>query len=240
MKISKYLGVSLAAVSIVTASGCSDSDNDTHNEAMTPVVTELSFEVTVTNLTSNQPLSPIATMIDDGTYSPWSVGSAASDGLELLAESGDGGPFLIEADTAGAYATLAGNGVILPGASETLTIDTTEYAQLNLSLATMLVNTNDAFAGLKGIDVSNLSIGEELTLSIPVYDAGTEMNSEAAGTIPGPADGGEGYNVVRDDVDLVARHPGVVSNVDGYADSVLDSSHRFDGPVAKLHIRRAL
>jgi len=236
MIISKYLGVSIAAISLITASGCSDSDNDD----IVIDKPELSFEVTVTNLTSNQPLSPIATVIHEDSYNPWAIGSSASEGLELLSESGDGGQFLTEADNAGAYASLAGNGLILPGESDTLTIQTTEYAQLNLSLATMLVNTNDAFAGLKGIDISNLSIGEEINLSIPVYDAGTEMNAETAGSIPGPADGGEGYNVVRDDIDFVARHPGVVSDIDGYDGSVLDSSHRFDGLVAKLLIRRAL
>ncbi|MFT5808172.1 MAG: hypothetical protein ACI9LG_002473 [Moritella dasanensis] len=31
-----------------------------------------------------------------------------------------------------------------------------------------------------------------MTYNLPAYDAGTEANSEAVGTIPGPADGGEG------------------------------------------------
>ena len=102
----------------------------------------------------------------------------------------------------------------------------------------MLVNTNDAFAGKGGIDLNALALGEQVTMNLPVYDAGTEGNNELAGTIPGPADGGEGFNAARDDVNVVSRHSGVVTNIDGYADSVLDESHRFDTPVARLTVRR--
>ena len=73
---------------------------------------------------------------------------------------------------------------------------------------------------------------------LPVLDAGTEANSEAAGTIPGPADGGEGYNAERDDADLVSFHPGVVSADDGLMMSALTSAHRFDNPAVKLSITR--
>jgi hypothetical protein len=70
------------------------------------------------------------------------------------------------------------------------------------------------------------------------YDAGTEANSEAKGTMPGPADGGEGFNASRDDVDFVHIHPGVISMYDGLADSVLGASHRFDNPVLAVTIMR--
>ena len=46
----------------------------------------------------------------------------------------------------------------------------------------MLVNTNDAFTGLNAIDVSSLAVDEALTFTTFAYDAGTEANSEAAGT----------------------------------------------------------
>ena len=102
----------------------------------------------------------------------------------------------------------------------------------------MLVNTNDAFTGIDQLDFSGLAVGDSLTRQLAVYDAGTEYNDELAGSIPGPADGGEGFNALRDDLDKVSRHPGVASVDGSNPDSALDQSHRFDGPVASLTITR--
>ena len=77
-----------------------------------------------------------------------------------------------------------------------------------------------------------------LTFTTFAYDAGTEANSEAAGTIPGPADSGEGFNEERDDVNYVAMHPGVVSQHDGLSSSVLSSQHKFDNPLTQVVITR--
>ena len=104
----------------------------------------------------------------------------------------------------------------------------------------MLVNTNDAFIGKNSLAINNLEVDESITVYLPVYDAGTEGNNELAGTIPGPADGGEGYNALRADVNIVSRHPGVVTQEEGYDDSILDSSHQFDSPAAKLVIKRTM
>ena len=100
----------------------------------------------------------------------------------------------------------------------------------------MMVNTNDGFTGLSALDVSSLAVGDSLIRTTVAYDAGTEANTEAAGTIPGPADGGEGFNEARDDVNFVARHPGVVTNEDGLSSSVLSPEHKFDNPLAKVVI----
>ena len=106
------------------------------------------------------------------------------------------------------------------------------------SAATMLVNTNDAFTGLKQQDVSALEVGESLNLISMVYDSGTEANTESVGTMPGPADNGEGYNAIRDDIGFVAMHSGIVSNDDGLALSVLNQSHRFAAKVAQFTLER--
>ncbi len=65
----------------------------------------------------------------------------------------------------------------------------------------MLVNTNDAFTGMTAINISDLAIGDNITMLAVAYDAGTEGNSEVAETIPGSAGGGEGFNAARNDVD---------------------------------------
>ncbi len=165
------------------------------------------------------------------------MGSAASDGLEVLAESGDSSTFI------SAYADKlmdsdSGTAPFGPGGSDTLMVSADVMDEMNISLATMLVNTNDAFTGITGLDVSAMLVGDSMKHYLPIYDAGTEANDELAGTIPGPADGGEGFNAARDDVDFVARHPGVVSQDDGYSSSVLNGSHRFDSPIAMLVVKR--
>jgi hypothetical protein len=234
MNFKKYVCIGLSVCSLVTLSACSDNDSsDKINNAMTQ-----SYALTVSNLSSNQPLSPLAIAIHGENYTAWSVGEEPSVGLEKLAESGDGSDFLAEASDSGAYTTESGAGLILPGESETIDLESISSDDLKLTFASMFVNTNDAFIGKQGLDLASLDVGDQMTVLIPVYDAGTEANSELSGTIPGPADGGEGFNATRDDVNVVSRHPGVVTNEDGYANYVLDSSHRFDAPAAKLVLKR--
>ena len=217
----KVLAIICASFVIVA---CSD---DKH-------VAKVGYEVEIVNLTHNQPFSPLALRMHDAAYSAWVVGESASLGIEYIAEAGDNTEFL---GTASSKKSASGTGIIAPG--ETAVIDlTSKVTDLYLTAVTMLVNTNDGFAGVTGLDLRHLNVGDNTVVYLPVYDSGTEANNELSGTIPGPADGGEGFDSVRDDVNYVAMHPGVVGVDDGYADSVLDGSHKFDGPVAKLKITR--
>jgi hypothetical protein len=206
-----------------------------------PVVTpdpvpamEYQYQVTVINLTNAQPLSPVALVLHE-TGKVWQIGQPASAMLENLAESGDNSGVLA-AEFAVSNAT---NGdVLLPGMQTQIMISTTDMMASKFSLATMLVNTNDAFTGLNAIDLSGLEVGGMMMINPGVYDAGTEGNSEMPGTIPGPADSGEGMNAARDDVDYVAIHPGVVSGDDGLTTSVLTGEHKFDNPAMSVKIMR--
>ena len=112
--------------------------------------------------------------------------------------------------------------------SQVLELTVASDQSMMFTVASMLVNTNDAFTGLKQQALSNLAVGEQLTLLGSVYDGGSEANTESAGTIPGPADNGQGYSSVNDDVGFVAMHSGVVSHDDGLSVSVLNQSHRFE------------
>ncbi|WP_028114322.1 spondin domain-containing protein [Ferrimonas kyonanensis] len=228
--------LTLTAASLLA--GCSDNDSN----AIIPEPQEpemATFEVTVINLTAAQPMSPVAAYLHNGTASGWRFGQAASVELEQLAEAGDGSGWLSRATDNGAFATASGDGILMPGASQTLSLTLETGNTLMLTSATMLVNTNDAFAGINGWDLTDLAVGDSMTVTLPVYDAGTEANSELAATIPGPAGGGAGFDSSRDDVDFVARHPGVVGNQDGAADSALDGRHSFDAPVARLTVMRS-
>ena len=203
-----------------------------------------SFDVTVVNLTNAQPLSPATVIAHQPGYSIFSIGSPASAGLEEMAEGGDNTALLAEANAdAMVVVTASGAAPIGPAGSDTVTLDLldSERAELLVSVGTMLVNTNDAFSGLNGVSVATLAVGEVLQFNAIAYDAGTEADTEAAASIPGPAGGGEGFNVARDDVaDQVAMHAGVVSQDDGLATSDLTEQHRFDNPVVQVRIERTL
>ncbi len=201
-----------------------------------------SFSVTVSNLTNAQPLSPVAVIAHQDGYSFFSIGSPATVGLEEMAEGGDNSALLAEAD-ADAMVTVTASGAmpIGPGASEIVTVDLleSELPGTRISVATMLVNTNDAFSGLDAVLVDSMAVGEILRFRSIAYDAGTEADSEQATVIPGPAGGGEGFNAARDDqADQVSVHSGVVSRDDGFATSDLTEQHRFDNPVVQILIVR--
>jgi len=214
-------------------SACNDNNND-DPVVVTPPPAEYSYTVTVTNLTYAQPLSPLGVILHSDNKM-WMVGEASSIALEDLAEGGDNTAFLANSN---ALASNSSEGVILPGTMSTVSISTTDRMATYFTAATMLVNTNDAFSGLTGIDISNMAVDSTKSWNLNIYDAGTELNSEAAGTIPGPADGGTGFDATRDDVDFVGYHSGVVSQDDGLSNSVLTQAHRFDNPAIKLTITR--
>lgn len=203
-----------------------------------------SFDVTVDNLTNAQPLSPATVIAHQSGYSMFLIGSPASAGLEEMAEGGDNTALLAEA-TADAMVVVTGSGAapIGPAGSETVTLNMldSERSGLQVSVGSMLVNTNDAFSGLNGVSVAAMVVGEMLQFDAIAYDAGTEADTEMAVHIPGPAGGGEGFNAARDDqADQVAAHSGVVSQDDGLATSDLTEQHRFDNPVIRVRIERTL
>lgn len=222
--------------------GCSDSsspapgsDDDTGTD---PDPEQISYEVSVINATNNQPISPVAVITHDDDYSAWTIGSTASTELEYIAEGGSNSQLIDSLDSEDATA-MSGKGAIGPGGKETISITAGKSSQTRITVVGMLVNTNDGFSGINSVDVSSLDSGESMTLSARAYDAGTEINSESAGTMPGPADGGEGFNAARSDSNnTVGYHGGVVTADDGLASSVLDQSHRFDNPVMLVTITR--
>jgi len=189
------------------------------------------FELSVTNMTNFQPLSPVGVVLHDSA-SFFTLGEKASVDLEKMAESGDNSGLLALGKTSTSTA-----GVLLPGETATLMI-TRKYDEMKLSVGTMLVNTNDAFTGVDAYAISAMKVGETVVFNTNAYDAGTEANSEAAGTIPGPADGGEGFNATRDDVDLVRMHAGVVTKDDGLSSSVLTEQAKFDNAVMRVSLKR--
>jgi len=224
----RQVGIVFAAMFLVSA--C----NDSNDPAPVTIVPTKIFRLDATNLTANQPMSPVAVVLhSSGDF--WQIGQPVSVAIEALAEGGDNSGMLQSATADNAAST---SGILLPGASDTVFITSTNFSNLYLSAATMLVNTNDAFSGINKVAVDSLAIGDALSFSGAAFDAGTESNSEMSGTMPGPADGGEGFNSQRDDRDFLTMHSGVVTQDDGLMTSVLDQSHRFDNPVILIQITR--
>ncbi len=239
-RLRQALALVLAATVLAA---CSDNDDAVFTPPPTPTPPAMaSFDVTVTNLTNAQPLSPVAVIAHQDGYAVFTIGSAATLGLEELAEGGDNSTLLSEADADAAVITTAsGAGPIGPGGNETISFEVLEsdLSGLLISVSSMLVNTNDAITGTNGIAVGDLQAGDSMVLRTIAYDAGTEANSELATSIPGPAGGGEGFNAARDDAfDRVAMHSGVVGAEDGFASSDLSGQHRFDNPVASVRVER--
>jgi len=232
------IGVSL--LSGLMLAGCSDNDHDTPRSAST-----VEFDITVTNLTANQPLSPVAVLLHDNSWQAFQTGVAASEAVELLAEGGDNSLLLSSAmSSSNVIDGASGSAAIGPGASETVSVEipANELGTLSVSLLSMLVNTNDAFAAVNGASIAELGVNEQLELTAISYDSGTEANTETADSIPGPAGTGglrEGFNATRDDVrDAVHVHAGVVTQDTGLSTSALTEAHRWDNSVASIVIER--
>ncbi len=245
MRPSLSLKTSMVALTAIILAACNDSDFQLPEPVVAPPPpppATLTFQVKVSDLTNGQPLSPAAIIAHTSDYSVFTIGAAASAGLEVLAEGGDNADLIAEADgNAAVFSTASGTAPIGPGAEETITIEIleTELPDALLSVSTMLVNTNDAITGVNRISLADMAVGDTITRRGVAYDAGTEANTELASEIPGPAGGGEGFNAARDDrIDAVSMHSGVVTSHDGLATSALNGQHRFDNPVIAVSIER--
>lgn len=241
----KSIGLAFITSSLVLG-GCSDTPEPVVEPPVVvtppPAPAIAKFEITVSNLTNAQPLSPVAVVTHQSAFTLFEIGSPATVGFELMAEGGDNSGLIDEAvSNVNVLTATSGVGPIPPAGAETISVEMLEsdLVGLLLSASTMLVNTNDAITGLNRISLESMVAGDVVMLRSIAYDAGTEANSERAVHIPGPAGGGEGFNPSRDDlVSVVTMHSGVVSSDDGLAISDLTDQHRFDNPVSQFRIER--
>ena len=143
------------------------------------------FEVTITNLTSGQQFTPILVASHKAGVQLFKLGQPASPELATLAEEGNTEPLtnLLTA-TPGVLDVTKSSGLLNPGASVTVKVKT--RGDFNrLSVASMLIPTNDAFFALNG--VKGPWNHEVATHTSVAYDAGSERNDELCASIPGPS-----------------------------------------------------
>ncbi|MDB4512019.1 spondin domain-containing protein [Arenicella sp.] len=187
------------------------------------------YQMTVTNLTNNQVFAPILMVSHQNSVRLFEAGEPASNGIAVMAE--DGSPAAIVESFEGdervrGAATSAGP--LPPFASTTIRVPVNNGGRI--SVVSMLVNTNDAFLALNNIQAPVL--GETLTFFALAYDAGTELNDELCGNIPGPACGGIGFSA-EDGEGFVHIHRGM----HGIGDLAADV-YDWRNPVARITISR--
>lgn len=157
------------------------------------------YEVEVTNITKGTNLTEglVFTPILLATHRPgidvFELGQPAGEELAKLAEGGDTAPLaaVLEA-TEGVYRVMATAAPLPPGGSVVVEIPYDRRSAV-LSLASMLLPTNDGFIGLNGATLPWYR-HHSVTHTSPGYDAGSEINDELCASIPGPHCGGEGYS----------------------------------------------
>jgi hypothetical protein len=243
--MSSAMSSDMSSMSSETSSMSSESSSmssEMSSASSMPMVT-LKYSINITNMTSGQPFSPTAYVLHQPGYKAFETGMAVTIGVEKIAESGNPTDFLAEADALETTLTSGrAESVLMPGNSTELslmaTLEESGMTNVQLSLLSMLGNTNDGLTAINGWAIGHLTIGESMTLTTLSYDAGTEANSETMESVPGPIAGGEGFNAARDDIaDKASLHPGAITQIDD-ASSALTSMQRWDNPVARITITR--
>jgi hypothetical protein len=143
------------------------------------------YEVTVTNITYNQRFTPLLLATHQPTIRLFTLGQPALPALATLAEEGNVAPLraLLDASPL-VVATAAGSGLLDPGKSISFQIQGNPWRD-RLSLAAMLIPTNDAFVSLNAVQLPYPGWPAQTYTAI-AYDAGSEVNDELCSSIPGP------------------------------------------------------
>jgi hypothetical protein len=185
-------------------------------------------EVTVTNITSGQSFTPLLVVSHTKNIALFELGQPALEQLAVVAEGGDIGPLdmLLNSLNGKVGATAATSGLLGPGQS--VTIEVRAGGRFDrISLAGMLIPTNDTFVALDGVRASRW----EKTYHVPAYDAGSEYNDELCANIPGPVCGGEGYSDAGGE-----GYVHISRGITGFGD-LEAASYDWRNPVAEIKVR---
>jgi hypothetical protein len=149
------------------------------------VFSEARYRVTVTGLWSTPSfgvpagahLTTFVGAVHNSNVSLWKEGSLASNGIEQVAENGNGTILLDEINTHIAHGKAAALLLFLPP-TPTGTVSTNIYLNSSfsqVSFASMLAPTPDWFTGISSVDLlENGTWVPEKMIDIYSYDAGTE------------------------------------------------------------------
>ena len=198
------------------------------------------LNITITNLTQGIAFTPIVAAAHDSSGYIFHSTEAATEQLEALAEGGDisGVVDLLSGYSADILQNPA-EGLLRAGMSSDAVSLNTSDTNTYLSVAAMMLPTNDGFIGLDSWEIPTEA--GTYTVYLNAYDAGTEANDEIISNIPNPIEvANTGATGVATEVSnaTVHIHPGVIGDNDATGGiSDFDSSkHRWLNPVAKLTI----
>ena len=181
------------------------------------------------------------------TIFSWSGGTATAE-LQAMAEGGDISGLVSTLSNADANTSEnPAAGLLAPGLSTTYTL-TNDSTNTHLSLAAMVLPSNDGFVGLDSWEIPTEA--GTYTINLNAYDAGTEANNElvngggAPGVLgipaaPGGDAGTNGTGVTDTESNTTIHiHRGNLGDemVDGGKSDLNNSIHRWLNPVAKLTI----
>ena len=156
--------------------------------AVTPIgataEASVTYEVTFTNLTDGQPMTPPVVVIHDDSVQLAAPGTYAGPEIEAIAEGGDNSLLVGALGTRDGVADfgVAGMAPFGPGQSVTITLTTDDESDL-LSSVNMLVCANDGITGVDAIELP--AEGTTTAVLAHAYDAGTERNTSRSGDVPG-------------------------------------------------------
>jgi len=206
------------------------------------------LSITVTNLTQGLHFTPIITSAHSNDNHIFMVGGTATAELQAMAEGGDISGLVSTLSNADANTSEnPAAGLLAPGLSTTYSL-TNDSTNTHLSLAAMVLPSNDGFVGLDSWEIPTEA--GTYTINLNAYDAGTEANNElvngggAPGVLgipaaPGGDAGTNGTGVTDTESNTTIHiHRGNLGDemVDGGKSDLNNSIHRWLNPVAKLTI----
>lgn len=190
----------------------------------------LAVEVTITNITRGQVITPPVVISHDGRFRLFELGAPAIPELATLAEEGMTGPLTGYLDTRrDVFDYAVASGALGPGESTTVKVRVGGFYRY-ITAVGMLAVSNDAFFAIDGVRVEPFGTVEVMANA---YDAGSEANSESCAYVPGPPCGSHNAHDPADAEGFVHVHGGI----HGIGD--LDPAEAdWRNPVAQVRIGR--
>ena len=169
-----------------------------------------SFQVTFTNLTTNQLMTEPVAALHDPSVHIFQIGETATDPVRDIAETGNNDALVAFAGANPEVisdAGVAGAGAIFPGGQVSINLTTTLDGQV-FSAVNMVICTNDGMVGVDSLALPNDN--EPVVITQRLYDAGTRDNSgDAQSFFPPPCRVGDATPPPATDPRMpIALHPG--------------------------------
>jgi len=228
------------------------ADHGWRDPAVKVTITRLErYEVTITNLTDGQPLTPPVLATHNRRTDVFTVGEAASVGVQQIAENGNPAPLLNAfANDPLVFDVVSGAAPLVPeddpgntglAHSATFTIEAARGFR-GLSFVSMLICTNDGFTGLDSVRLPG-RVGESVVFHAAGYDAGTEISTEDFADMVSPCqsligvssgESGTGVsNPALAEGGVIHHHAGIQGGGD-----LLPDVHGWSDPVVEIVITR--